>query len=150
MMRLTLLVQPYSRQVGSNKAANASAYEAWVKSRTPLQIRQANIARKRLAKLTENNKYPIKLKPIRDDRQVKLPSSSFRLYLSERYESGDLKHMAIGDAAARIAQEWKGLTDREKEVRQIISLNSLRWANRLILLNTEICKTFRRQPPEVH
>jgi hypothetical protein len=127
MMRLTLFPQPYVRQVESNKVANASAYEEWVKSHTPLQIREANLARKRLAKFTEQRKNPIKLPPIRDDRQVKLPPTSFCLYLSERYESGDLKHMSIGDATARVAQEWKGLTDSEKEVRQYF--RSLKRAN---------------------
>jgi hypothetical protein len=110
-------LQPYLRQAEANKAANAAAYESWVKSYTPLQIREANMARKKLSKLTESSKRPVKMPPIRDDRLVKGTQTSYNIYTRERYNSGDLKHMPITDATHRIAEEWKGLTDQEKEVR---------------------------------
>ncbi|KAL1984823.1 hypothetical protein VTN96DRAFT_8667 [Rasamsonia emersonii] len=108
-------LEPYKRQAESNKAANAAAYESWVKSHTPLEIRQANLARRRLAKLTESFKHPIRMNPIRDDRQVKGVQSSFLFFVEERFKSGDLKHMSIREATKRIADEWRGLTEQEKE-----------------------------------
>ncbi|KAL1961622.1 hypothetical protein VTN77DRAFT_1372 [Rasamsonia byssochlamydoides] len=108
-------LEPYQRQAEENKAANAAAYESWVKSYTPLQIRQANFARRKLAKLTESYKYHIKMNPIKDDRQVKMPKTPYNSYCKERFQSGDLKHMSITDAARRITEEWKGMTEQEKE-----------------------------------
>lgn len=107
--------QRYTRQAESNKATNVSAYEAWVKSYTPLQIRQANLARKKLAKLTEKRRHQITLKQIHDDRQVKAPRNSFSLYATERYGSSGAKDFT--SVITQCAEEWKNLPDSQKEVR---------------------------------
>ncbi|KAB8222273.1 hypothetical protein BDV33DRAFT_168832 [Aspergillus novoparasiticus] len=94
----------------SNRNSNESTYDQWIKSHTPLQIKEANLARNRLTKLT-NKRYP----PLRDDRLVKRPSSSYVFFFIERTGQGDFKHMAAKDIATRVAEEWKGLTESEKE-----------------------------------
>ncbi|KAE8372917.1 hypothetical protein BDV26DRAFT_273128 [Aspergillus bertholletiae] len=94
----------------SNKNANATAYNEWIKSYTPLQVKDANLARVKLTRLTKK-KYP----PLRDDRLVKRASSSYVIFYLERTGQGDFKHMAVKDISARVAEEWKGLTESEKE-----------------------------------
>ncbi|GAB1196282.1 hypothetical protein APSETT444_005551 [Aspergillus pseudonomiae] len=94
----------------SNRNANEAAYDQWIKSHTPLQIKEANLARNRLTKLTKK-KYPL----LRDDRLVKRPSSSYVFFYLERTGQGDFKHMTVKDIGARVAEEWKGLTESEKE-----------------------------------
>jgi hypothetical protein len=106
-------LERYTRQAESNKATNVSAYEAWVKSYTPLQIRQANLARKKLAKLTEKRRHQITLKQIHDDRQVKAPRNSFSLYATERYGSSGAKDFT--SVITQCAEEWKNLPDSQKE-----------------------------------
>jgi hypothetical protein len=49
--------------------------------------------------------------------------TSYMLFAKERHESGDLKHMSISETGQRIAQEWSGLTESEKQVS---------WATRMI------------------
>ncbi|KAF9887514.1 hypothetical protein FE257_010092 [Aspergillus nanangensis] len=93
----------------SNKRANTDAYERWIKSHTPLQIKDANLARRRLANL-KNTSVP----QLRDERLVKRPRSAYVLFYTERTDGGDFKHMVVKDIAARVAEEWRGLTDAEK------------------------------------
>lgn len=87
-------------------------YERWLKSHTPLQIKEANLARRRLSKKTGKN-----LRQIDDSRLVKRPRTSYLIFLTERTSQGDFKHMAVKDIAVQVAEEWKGLTSSEKEVR---------------------------------
>lgn len=53
---------------------------------------------------------------LKDDRLVKRPRSTFMYFSSDRRDSGDFKHMTIGETSLRIADEWKNLTESEKEV----------------------------------
>lgn len=76
-----------------------------------MQIKEANLARRRLSKKTGKN-----LRQIDDDRLVKRPRTSYLIFLTERTSHGDFKHMAVKDIAVRVAEEWKGLTSSEKEV----------------------------------
>ena len=86
-------------------------YERWLTSHTPLQIKEANLARRRLSKKTGKN-----LRQIEDSRLVKRPRTSYLIFLTERTSQGDFKHMAVKDIAVRVAEEWRGLTSSEKEV----------------------------------
>ncbi|RHZ60238.1 uncharacterized protein CDV56_108797 [Aspergillus thermomutatus] len=97
----------------ANKAANAAAYNEWIKQHTPLQIRDANAARRRLSKI-KNKSLPL----LRDDRQVKRPRTAYLLYMLDRTAEGDFKYMKAKDIAVRVTEEWKGLTTTEKEAEQ--------------------------------
>lgn len=103
--------QQFAAQAEANRAANKAAYEAWIKSHTPLQIKEANQARRRLARVKDTS-VPL----LEDGRLVKRPRTAYFLYLHERTDAGDFKHMAVKDVATKVAEEWKGLTSAEKEV----------------------------------
>lgn len=94
----------------ANKRTNNAAYEAWIQTHTPLQIKDANLARRRLAKLTSGF-----VPQLRDDRLVKRPRTAFVLYFVDRTEGGDFKHMAAKDITSRVTEEWREMTDYEKE-----------------------------------
>ncbi|KAJ5160432.1 uncharacterized protein N7482_007436 [Penicillium canariense] len=100
----------FVNQAEENRAANEASYEAWLKQYTPLQIKEANTARKALRRLGQT-----KFRTIQDDRLVKRPMTTFFYFLSERHGSGDFKHMAVKDVALRTADEWKSMTDSEKQ-----------------------------------
>lgn len=103
--------QRFVNQAEENKAANEASYEAWLKQYTPLQIKQANTARKYLRRLGHTKFFGIQ-----DERLVKTPISAYLWFVKERHESGDFKHLPVKDAALRLAGEWKDLTDSEKQV----------------------------------
>ncbi|KAH8693237.1 hypothetical protein BGW36DRAFT_36740 [Talaromyces proteolyticus] len=102
-------------QAAQNKQANERAYTAWVNSHTPLQIKEANYARKRLLALTEDRRYPVKLHQIKDERQVKRPLNTFILFSTERGESGDLKHMSIQEKGRHVKAEFENMSEEEKQ-----------------------------------
>ncbi|KAL4779522.1 hypothetical protein BJX76DRAFT_340525 [Aspergillus varians] len=99
--------QRFADVADANRAANAAAYEAWVQSHTPLQILEANKARRRLAKI--NNK---KVMLIRDDRLVKRPVSPWILFFQERR---DKNTATVSDMTQNVSAEWKSLPEAEKE-----------------------------------
>lgn len=106
-----ILQQRFVNQAEENRAANEASYEAWLKQYTPLQIKQANTARKHLRRLGHTKFFGIQ-----DERLVKTPISAYLWFVKERHESGDFKHVPVKDAALRLAGEWKDLTDSEKQV----------------------------------
>ncbi|KAJ5946601.1 hypothetical protein N7454_003440 [Penicillium verhagenii] len=100
----------YQNQAEENRAANEASFTEWVKSYTPLQIKEANLARRTLTKLTGKS-----FRSIEDDRLVKRPRSAFLWYINERKASGDLKYMDPQDLARRAAEEWNAMTESDKE-----------------------------------
>lgn len=103
--------QRYIATAHANKATNIAAFDEWLKRHTPLQIKEANHARRRLAQLGKAS-----LPQLHDSRLVKRPRTAYLLYFTERFEHGDFKHMVAKDMIIRVAEEWKGLTDAEKVV----------------------------------
>lgn len=55
--------------------------------------------------------------PIKDDRQVKRPVSSYIYYTNERRDSGDFKDIKFTEIAKLIGDEWKHLSSNQKKVR---------------------------------
>ncbi|KAI0137001.1 hypothetical protein BJ170DRAFT_38741 [Xylariales sp. AK1849] len=99
--------------VEQNKLANAAAHKAWVESHTPEDIAQAIKARHTLAR--EFN-YPKKKKTsIRDERQPKRATGPFGYYTKARWASGDFANSKLVDVARAIGQEWRSLSEAEKE-----------------------------------
>jgi hypothetical protein len=107
-----ILQQRFVNQAEENRAANETSYAAWLKQHTPLQIKQANTPRKQLRRLGH-----AKFFGIQDERLVRVPLNAYLWFLKERHESSDFKHIPVKDASLRIAEEWKSLTDSEKQVR---------------------------------
>ncbi|KAF1814217.1 hypothetical protein P152DRAFT_456446 [Eremomyces bilateralis CBS 781.70] len=111
----------YNSLANANRVANDRAYDAWVQSHTPEQIRLANIARKSLNHRAKSGKtgtaHSAKLvRPIKDERQVKQPLNALILYTKQRWESGDLKGIAPSEAMKLVAGEWKALGEAEKKI----------------------------------
>ncbi|KAJ5714122.1 uncharacterized protein N7483_011303, partial [Penicillium malachiteum] len=100
----------YTIQADQNRASNEAAYASWILSHTPAQIKDANEARRRLAK-----KLGKTCSLLKDDRLVKRPLSSYLIFSRERTGSGDFKHMQVAEISVRTANEWKNLTESEKE-----------------------------------
>lgn len=97
----------------ANEAAeeNKKAYKKWVESYTPMQIREANNARRQLkAKLVNYNKGQIQ-----DDRAVATPASAYIIFFKERYATGEFKNMSTTEAAKLVGAEWKALSASSKE-----------------------------------
>lgn len=110
----------YVATAHANKASNIAAYDEWLKRHTPLQIKEANHARRRLAQLGKAS-----LPQLHDSRLVKRPRTAYLLYFTERFEHGDFKHMGAKDMIIRVAEEWKGLTDAEKVKYQKLQASDL-------------------------
>lgn len=112
MIKLTNRFQHYNHVANQNKAANEIAYKQWVESHTPEQIRVANNARAQL-----RTKDPLHTwKSIHDDRFPKRPGHPMMFFAKERYASGDLKGIALGDNARLVAREWAALSPSDKKV----------------------------------
>ncbi|KAJ5794199.1 High mobility group superfamily [Penicillium paradoxum] len=97
-------------QAEKNRAANTAAYKAWIQSHTPLQIKEANAARRFLSRLVKKD-----YRNITDDRLVKAPSSRYALYLKERLSSGEYQAQTQKEAFGAIAKTWNELAESEKE-----------------------------------
>ncbi|KAG9545918.1 hypothetical protein KCU71_g17180, partial [Aureobasidium melanogenum] len=102
-----------NHQVNEHNAKSLREFQEWLSSHTPAQIYEANVARARLRKLTfdTSSKYA----PIKDDRLVKRPISSFLQYHNERLNSGDFRGIPAPIASKDIATEFKALTASEKK-----------------------------------
>lgn len=108
-----LLLQHYNHIANTNAAANKVAYEKWILSHPPDEIRTANQARKSLGRLL---KKPRSYHPLHDERLVNLPLTSFMRFHLERLDSGDYKHMTIPERGRLIGREWRELSASEKKV----------------------------------
>ncbi|CRG85157.1 HMG box protein [Talaromyces islandicus] len=104
-----------SRELEQSNQESTRAYTEWVNSHTPLQIKNANTARRRLALLTADRANPIKLSQIKDERQVKHPRTPFIIFYKERISSGDLKHLSLMEMSAQARSEYNELSESEKE-----------------------------------
>ncbi|KAJ5494479.1 High mobility group superfamily, partial [Penicillium fimorum] len=97
-------------QAKANIAANAAAFDAWVKTHTPLQIKEANTARLTLSRLGKKHYTPIK-----DDRQPKKPKSAYILFLADRIDTASYQGKPGTESFTAIAEEWSRLPQSEKD-----------------------------------
>lgn len=104
-------LQQFVATAATNKEAYEKEYKEWLDSHSPLEIKQANDARRRLAQI-QNKKFF----PLHDPRLVKRSKIAYLFYAEERHQAGDLKYMPIPERGVRIAEEWRGMTAAEKQV----------------------------------
>ncbi|KFY26641.1 hypothetical protein V493_03972 [Pseudogymnoascus sp. VKM F-4281 (FW-2241)] len=104
----------YNQIANTNKSANDASYEAWLASLSPQQIYESNHAQQRLKQLGLIRSG--KQLKIDDPRIPKRPSSSYILFVKERYTSGDFKGIPSTEAAKLLAQEYKALSESEKKL----------------------------------
>ncbi|KAL9636623.1 MAG: hypothetical protein Q9164_002702 [Protoblastenia rupestris] len=111
-------LEHYNHLANQNVAKDEKAYRQFIESHTPLEIYNANIARASLQRLglKEGAKQKSsKWKPLRDERQVKRPATSYNLFYVDRMKSGDMKGIKVEIASGMIAREWKALPAEEKK-----------------------------------
>jgi len=110
----------YNHIANERTAARRAEYQAWIHSHTPDQIRVANnaraVLRRKLKGTLKATKYPAYTSKLVDDRAAKKPTSSFLVFLKERFASGDFKSINVVEAAKLIGNEWKALSANEKKV----------------------------------
>ncbi|KAJ8061249.1 hypothetical protein OCU04_010319 [Sclerotinia nivalis] len=95
-----------------NKAANAIVYKNWVESHTPEEIRQANVARHHIRRLTKKTASP---RLIKDGRMVKKALVPMMFFVKERHQSGDFAGIKVSEAIKRIVQEFKELSPAQRK-----------------------------------
>ncbi|GAB7348572.1 hypothetical protein MBLNU459_g6961t2 [Dothideomycetes sp. NU459] len=106
-------LEHWNHITNERNAKKAVEFKAWLEAHTPEEIKNANIARKKLRiKLGDNAKN---LHPIHDERLVKNPVSSYILFYMDRLATKDFTHVRARDAAKLVTEEWKALTDSEKQ-----------------------------------
>jgi hypothetical protein len=99
-----------------NKEKNVAAYKRWVQSHTPLEIKQANSARRALARKAKAAGKKTTYPSIKDDRTVKQARNAYSYFFADRHASGDLKGLSIGEAGKLLGREWKELSSSEVQV----------------------------------
>ncbi|KPI41810.1 uncharacterized protein AB675_5322 [Cyphellophora attinorum] len=106
-----------NHEANQNKEKNATAYKKWVQSYTPLQIKQANLARAQLLREAKAKKQKslAPYRAIKDDRQPKLPASPWALFVADRTQTGDYKGMTPKESFQLMSREYKGLSAGEKK-----------------------------------
>ncbi|KAK5149227.1 hypothetical protein LTR04_007318 [Oleoguttula sp. CCFEE 6159] len=110
----------YNHLANERKAEMEAEYKTWVESHTPEQVRIANKARRRILHLmakksaaAQGLSHP---RIIKDERQLKRPTSAFALFYTERFASNDFKGIPrVSDAARLTSEEWKALSEGEKK-----------------------------------
>lgn len=102
-------LENYNHLTTQNKNANAAAYRQFIESHTPLEIYNANLARRHLTRLG------VRSSQLKDDRQVTSSRSAYIYFYQSRYKSGDFRGMKSDVAAGLIGREWKGQTDEQKK-----------------------------------
>jgi hypothetical protein len=105
-------VERLNRRANEKKAAQEDAFQAWLSSYPPLQILEANAARKALKRRGVEKG----MAQIPDPRLPKRPAGAMLLFMRERHQSGELRHIELGEATKLLAQEWKALSAEEKKV----------------------------------
>jgi len=88
---------------------------------TPTEIKAANNARNQLKKKAKKEGKKKTYNHIQDERIVKQPRTPYTYFLTDRFASGDMKHMKIGEVGPLIGREWKALSAAEKKVSLALS-----------------------------
>ncbi|EXJ85243.1 hypothetical protein A1O3_05918 [Capronia epimyces CBS 606.96] len=107
--------EQYNHQANLNKEKNIEAYKKWVQTFTPLEIKNANSARKQLAKKAKEAGKKTKFQSIKDDRTVKAPQNGYSFFFTDRHLSGDLKGLPVAESGKLVGREWKALSPSEKK-----------------------------------
>ncbi|USP74223.1 hypothetical protein yc1106_01497 [Curvularia clavata] len=110
-------LEHYNHLASEKNAARKAEFDKWLKSHTPEQIRIANLARAQLRKKLAGTqkRMPAHTAKLNDDRRVKSAPTPYIVFSKARHASGDMKGIAVTEAAKLIANEWKALSESEKK-----------------------------------
>lgn len=98
----------------ANEAA-AAEYKRWISSHSPNEIRLANLARAQLRRQYPTQKG--KWAELSDERRPKRPTTAYLNFGIDRQSSGDFANIKVTERSKLISQEWKALSQNEKDVR---------------------------------
>ncbi|KAI5288796.1 hypothetical protein KEM54_004853 [Ascosphaera aggregata] len=93
-----------------NAKTNAKVLREWILSLTPLQVKQANSARRKLRKLLGKSRVWL----LHDDRTVTRPLDSWKVFLKEKNNTRGANESVL-EMTHRISQEWRSFTPEQKE-----------------------------------
>ncbi|KAK2865306.1 hypothetical protein FQN49_003709 [Arthroderma sp. PD_2] len=96
-----------------NITTNRHNLEQWVESHTPLEIKNANDARRKLRRILSSKSRTYNA--IKDDRQVKPPRSAYIFYAADKQKTGALDHLSAKERLSEIARTWNNASESEKE-----------------------------------
>lgn len=139
-------LQEYADTAARNKIANDASYRAWVESHEPIEIYNANVARRQLRRKTEG--WGSFTRPsIRDERLPKGTQLAFGLYSKSRWASGELSG-AVTEVAKQLAEEYKNLDPVEKKVYEdLAAADQVRYAKEMqAILGKEVKKPASASP----
>ncbi|TEA14184.1 High mobility group protein DSP1 [Colletotrichum sidae] len=106
-------VQRYEEIAKEQRLKTEAAYKAWVESYDPLAIRNANLARRHLRRITKNPRIP---KTIEDHRAPASCTTAFMMFCKEQWATGrfaKVEHAKV--AAPQLAKEWREMSDSKKQ-----------------------------------
>ncbi|KAF2842339.1 hypothetical protein M501DRAFT_998616 [Patellaria atrata CBS 101060] len=114
-------IEHYNHLAREKSTVAQAAYKAWVESHSPDEIRIANNARNLLGRRLDKTKagrkrHDCNFATIHDERALKTPPNPYARFASSRWDSGDMRHIPVTQASKLIAQEWKALSESEKNV----------------------------------
>ncbi|RFU82106.1 hmg box, partial [Trichoderma arundinaceum] len=92
----------------SNKIANQETKKKWIESFPPEAIHTANLARRRLARLTDKSKIFL----IHDDRLPQRAGSSFTVFIQEQFSQSGSE--SPKEAMRSLGERWRSLSPEEK------------------------------------
>lgn len=114
-------MQHYNHLAHTAKEESQAEYKRWVESYSVEQIEAANRARASLRRKlpSEKNKgkrISTKWPEIKDERRAKRPLTAYVQFTINRNATGDFRNIKISERAKLIGQEWKTLSEDEKQV----------------------------------
>lgn len=103
--------QELETRAAQNRIKNDEIYKEWLLTMTPLQIKEANIARRKIAKLLG----VYRSYPLHDERLVARPRDSWKFFLQE--QAGiQAPGVSLVKVIAQISEKWKAMSPEEQEV----------------------------------
>ncbi|RDA93124.1 hypothetical protein CP533_4066 [Ophiocordyceps camponoti-saundersi (nom. inval.)] len=100
--------QTLEARAAANREWNERERVRWVKSYPVEVVYLANLARRRLVRITKRNRTYI-----HDDRQPKRPAGAFPLFVRDRHSS--IKTSSSTETLVELQHQWKSMSDAEKK-----------------------------------
>ncbi|KAI5295772.1 hypothetical protein KEM55_006055, partial [Ascosphaera atra] len=112
-------------QALKNKQENAVRFEEWFNTLTPLQIKEANAARRKLYRLLGKSRPYL----LPRERTVKRPMDAWKIFLKEKLKLSK-PEVPIPQQVSALSKEYKSLTPEErKHYNDIAAKDYIRWWN---------------------
>ncbi|PPJ60292.1 hypothetical protein CBER1_01319 [Cercospora berteroae] len=106
-------IEHYNHLARTANEAAAAEYKRWIASHSPNEIRLANLARAQLRRQYPTQKG--KWAELSDERRPKRPTTAYLNFGIDRQSSGDFANIKVTERSKLISQEWKALSQNEKD-----------------------------------